>query len=1701
MKKFLAILLVCVMALSLMPIGAFAAAKTDFEAFDLKYSQHGSSNGNFRFIMNYSDVPLILTQDNLVNLKIKGELVTDTETIPFTSYIKEVDLRVDNFIMVVPGVGDVSQKNYGDTSSKFPAHKFKVKVYPEVITEEEIAELKAIPASDKVQETAKPQMPEIKILMEDKENHVYYFMDETHFAGDMGEWVVTDGYMYGAQVKNATANAKLVLPNKGTYTVWVRVRDYATSMPGKRSMSVAIDGDTIGIVGKHGKEGFYWEKAGELILSQGDHKLSAINSSGYFARFDMVCVTDDNTFVPSDDPGANADVLVNNLYDASKVTVTADPDRPDVEIAVKFNDEYMLFDVDPVMLNDRVLVPLRAIFEKLGCVVKWDDATRTVTAEKSGKKVIVNVGSSSALVGDNATYLDQPPVMLNDRVLVPLRFVSEAFGCEVSWGESTQTVSIKAEETPYLIYLNNESVVDLGDWIYEGSSVLRGSNLSTKGDETTPVKNAKMNFTTPSSGTYNIWVSAKDYSTNQPGTRYFHVAVDGVQQNEKLGDHGNEGFAWELVGQVDLEEGEHTLEFVDTSRFYARFSGALLVDDLDFVPTNSEIEKFAAVYKSTSAVTEPSIYPGYAMEDIEAVKQDSIENDSTKIVFYQGPSSLGNVVQHEIYMKDNSGNWVLVKGRKEESGFLLKSVQKSSFASGYAIGEGVTITAEKDGKIVEGNEMNFYNMGATDWLIPDDFIKISDKEMKVYFPANEKVSITATYLFDDLADDPKVTLRATFNKPGDYSFAMYSGNGVTPEQYDTVTAPIYYVKHGVAPEPYMITQPGMYTPMNTLYFKADNNVKTPGMELVSGLAVDPTCVDQRFALAKTSSYATMFYDTAGKVRPTLIAPVLGTDRCTFNAGDDYTFSYRIINRSENWYDTFKHVAQDLFNCTDLRTNYYGSINDSIYNITDLLMDDFYGGWDDQQMGWYNIEYSKWISQANFMELLQRYRFTENEDILLERVVPTLAFALSRGSSHYVYGTGTNNGYAPEMAPLKGHTRSLGTSTWAGLYEMSQGRMPSLLDIALNGSKAGMITHLGATYKYTQSETDKEALIKLADEYLAKNPLTNRESMSAPSGDFLYYEFYTPVVNLVAAYEMTGEQKYLDAAEEAGRYLMTSVWTTGYQNDYAENTMHIDPKEQVERVRHADGFAFWWHGDFRWRPGNEIGESYNAKELYDLGISYVPEEDVPGWLAAPTAHGAEMKNTPMHGNIISMNSWLGTMVRLSKYTGDEFFETQARNAIIGRYQNYPGYYIDRYLPHAYHADYPYKGPDLSSIYWHHIPPYLAQVEDFLINEIWSRSVGNIEFPFAYQSGYVYFYSYQFGVDSGKFYDHDDMWIWLDRGIIEPDSINIDYLTAKKDGVLGIALMNEDKDALTTTVSLGEKIPNAESINTTATLYDATGNKSTVDVVNGKFTVTIPRRGIMSVVIEGIDVKAPAYAQEYTPSTEVGQTVSAHVNGKGYVIQLVDDFYHAYVYIAENTENVKSARLTYTVNGETKVIEDSETTLEWLIKVDDPDAEFTYSIEVVNFDGSVEDYGGGTLKTLKNSKLEGTGVVSSGILNAPDAISKNSEVVLDKNDLSFEPFDMKYITHGSLGGDNFRFVVSKSLFPFEVTADSLHHLLVKGELTDILGRNIPFESYISACEIRPDGNVVLTVPGTKNVGATQYTDSSGGHKFKLKIYPQE
>ena len=100
------------------------------------------------------------------------------------------------------------------------------------------------------------------------------------------------------------------------------------------------------------------------------------------------------------------------------------------------------FDVPPDIIGGRTMVPMRIIFEALGAEVLWDQATQTITASTDGLVVKTTIWNKNIIVNGASRVMDVAPIIISGRTLVPVRFVSEAFGCDVKWDSATRVVNI-----------------------------------------------------------------------------------------------------------------------------------------------------------------------------------------------------------------------------------------------------------------------------------------------------------------------------------------------------------------------------------------------------------------------------------------------------------------------------------------------------------------------------------------------------------------------------------------------------------------------------------------------------------------------------------------------------------------------------------------------------------------------------------------------------------------------------------------------------------------------------------------------------------------------------------------------------------------------------------------------------------------------------------------------------------------------------------------------------------------------------------------------------------------------------------------------------------------------------------------------------------------------------------------------------------
>ncbi|MDD6484921.1 MAG: stalk domain-containing protein [Clostridiales bacterium] len=104
---------------------------------------------------------------------------------------------------------------------------------------------------------------------------------------------------------------------------------------------------------------------------------------------------------------------------------------------VSFEDQY------PIIKDERTLIPVRGLLERLGAQVDWDENTRSAVITKDNKEVTLPIGKKTAYIDGNSMELEVEAQLINGRTMVPLRFITDAFGIEIDWEQDTRTVNIE----------------------------------------------------------------------------------------------------------------------------------------------------------------------------------------------------------------------------------------------------------------------------------------------------------------------------------------------------------------------------------------------------------------------------------------------------------------------------------------------------------------------------------------------------------------------------------------------------------------------------------------------------------------------------------------------------------------------------------------------------------------------------------------------------------------------------------------------------------------------------------------------------------------------------------------------------------------------------------------------------------------------------------------------------------------------------------------------------------------------------------------------------------------------------------------------------------------------------------------------------------------------------------------------------------
>ncbi len=1104
--------------------------------------------------------------------------------------------------------------------------------------------------------------------------------------------------------------------------------------------------------------------------------------------------------------------------------------------------------------------------------------------------------------------------------------------------EKPVTLSIEAEDFQYKgnwITLVDRALCSGKEYLFAGK---KGAAL--------PAVTA-VNITRAAS--YYLWVRARDFD-DHPGTRTFAVAINGQRSKELFGNSLKDGFNWEPGGSFELPAGKILLSIHDVSKSYGRVDSLLLTTDPNLKPKGKTgiqgVKRITPV--EVQARGDVAIIDPLASRSIVAVEGNPVailENEFVRYKFM--PARCGGVDTIIPKVEYRLGEqWLTADVNAEDEIYaVVKNSVKSISYSGsfplWAMPTSPSVDVQVgDVKITTALSMNppeIWRAGEFLRFQPIN-AKLDGDVVVLDFAPQPAGRLTAQWRLAPGKRVAGVKLTFTPSDAGSYSLGYHIFFRQPLADVEELQMPLAFQRKRFLNKGYMVLDPRAPTPF------ALAQVGKAEKALCWSLIGDPSEIPFAWPDRRKPNMGLCISDGDGNVQPAIYGPVPTTEDSVAAAGEPLTFTFNVLVQPGEWYAAYRTVADEVFGLRDYRRNVNVSLSDAVYNMIDLIKDDHFGGWWEDPKGWYQIESRNTVSHSTPATMLSLYKLTDDSDLYRRRVLPTLEFVLSRSGFHFTptphdpgrYGSGSMGG------PVK----TFGSATYTALENLCGGNTPAFKRIALPAGKkvsrtsgyshAGIFNEWAVRYRMTNNPDDLKEATRLADEYLEKNVILPSTKVVGYSS-FWLISFVPDWEGLLMMYEITGEKRYLDGAVIGARQLMVGLWT---QPLYPEGDTTIFPDGKYE-------------GD-PWN-GNLLAHGSEKRRLgFPLQEGALKEHKAPAWVVSCVGLGFEQPSTLGNRNrLIYQAVWAPEFLRLARYTGDKSFETCARNAVVGRWANYPGYYVSGHMDLVNDPRYPFVGPDQSVIYYHHMVPHLSWCIDYLVSEVEMLSDGGIKFPWMRENGYAFFDGRVYGHAPGEIFNEKDCWLWLNRKAAVVNNPQINTLAAYNKNKFFAILSNQEKIPQVAELTLSSELLGVDlkTVNS-VTVRGVDGTKQ-VDLINGVVKLDFKARELLVVEVAGtkIDLASHRLAVKRifgnVPS-EVDVKVGK-VKVKAAAIAVESGPWNAFIWSSASPDQAAKVIFETYVDGSWKTTEDSRYPFEFSLPMDSPDKLLQFKVRIEGKNG--------------------------------------------------------------------------------------------------------------------------------------------------------
>lgn len=675
---------------------------------------------------------------------------------------------------------------------------------------------------------------------------------------------------------------------------------------------------------------------------------------------------------------------------------------------------------------------------------------------------------------------------------------------------------------------------------------------------------------------------------------------------------------------------------------------------------------------------------------------------------------------------------------------------------------------------------------------------------------------------------------------------------------------------------------------------------------------------QPLPVLENSRFGVVLRNASGEAQPMVFGPVLGGAESYRKAGETFHLKLRFYVGQGDITVAYEEAARRLYQFHDYRSNAITTLNQTLDAMVDYGMSRYSWFIEDLKGCAYSTDVPGAVKNVSALNPLNLALVTDNQEIFDHRAYPILEYLLSR--EKFLFSLDPKQKIQSPSRALKGP--ALPVSELAALYGISHGASPvfrtqaerlmgtdrtlNLDDLSPGDSWQNNLR----VYQATGEVRFLEKARKGADAYVRDRIEKGADGFNE-SGLFFWTAFTPKWIDLVELYEATLERRYLEAARLGARRFTQFTWVSPRIPD---DTVTVNPQGKVP--------VYWY-----------------LKSKGHLPMT-APEEQVPAWRLSEIGLTPESSGTMSGHRAIFMANHAPWMLRIAALTGDDFLRDVARSAIVGRYRNFPGYHINTARTTIYEkADYPlreHKELSVNSFHYNHIWPHMSILLDYLVTEAFARSGGKIDFPSRFIEGYAYLQSKFYGDRPGQFYGFNDAVLWMPQRLLDPGSVEINYLSARGENRLYLAFTNQSKQGVATEVALDlKRVPSAAKGRYRVKVIQNGQPASEVTMVKGRFPLTVAAEGLTAVMIEGLSV-TPAFQQKLLAADRAqawrkDQAQFTWGEARAMILNFGSEMTTAYVYLQADDSVYSQATLTYSMGGETLSLTDETYPYEFTVPV--------------------------------------------------------------------------------------------------------------------------------------------------------------------------